>query len=146
MSAGQAEEGATLPFLDAVKDLLVDALGSRLSPGVAGYMDLFAEDGVLETPYVAPGSTSRLQGKPAIAGFLATLRGVIRLAEFRLLAAYPAQDDVAVLEYEGTVYLEKQGTRFQQRYISVLRLRGGRLALWREYTNPLAAQGASAAP
>ncbi len=145
MSADQAKAGATLPFLDAVKDLLVNALGSRLSPGVAGYMDLFAEDGVLETPYVAPGSTSRLQGKPAIAGFLDTLRGVIRLTDFRLLAAYPAQDGVTVLEYEGTVHLEKQSTRFQQRYIAVLQLRGGRLALWREYTNPLAAGTASAA-
>lgn len=146
MSVDQAESDRALPFLNAVKDLLVDALDNRLSPGVAGYMDLFAEDGVLETPYVAPGSTSRLQGKPAIAGFLATLRGVIHLADFRLLAAYPAQDGVTVLEYEGTVHLEKQGTRFHQRYISVLRLRGGRLALWREYTNPLAAQAASAAP
>lgn len=143
MNAGQAKAGATLPFLDAVKDLLVDALGSRLSPGVVGYMDLFAEDGVLETPYVAPGSASRLQGKPAIAGFLDTLRGVIRLADFRLLAAYPAQDGVTVLEYEGVVHLEKQGARFQQRYISVLRLQDGRLVLWREYTNPLASASAA---
>ena len=141
---GRAAEAAALPFLDAVAALLVDALGSRLSPGVAGYMDLFAEDGVLETPCVAPGSTSRVDGKPAIAAFLATLRGVIRLADFRLLAAYPAQDGVTVLEYEGTVHLEKQGTQFRQRYISVLRLQEGRLALWREYSNPLAAKAAAA--
>ncbi len=146
MTANLAKAGAALPFLDAVKDLLVDALGSRLTPGVTGYMDLFAEDGVLETPYVAPGSNSHLQGKSAIAGFLDTLGGVIRLADFHLLAAYTAQDGVTVLEYEGTVHLEKQGTQFHQRYISVLRLQGGRLALWREYTNPLAAQSASAAP
>ncbi len=132
-----------LPFLDAVKDLLVGALGGQLSPGVTDYMDLFAEDGVLETPYVPPGSTSRLQGKPAIAAFLDTLRGVIRLADFSLLAAYPAQDGITVLEYEGTVHLEKPGKRFRQRYIAVLRLRGGRLALWREYTNPLAAKTAA---
>ena len=133
-----------LPFLDAVKDLLVGALGGQLSPGVTDYMDLFAEDGVLETPYVSPGSTSRLQGKPAIAAFLDTLRGVIRLADFSLVAAYPAQDGVTtVLEYEGTVHLEKPGTRFRQRYIAVLQVRGGRLALWREYTNPLAAQAAA---
>ena len=143
MSLTPAEAGPTLPFLDAVKDLMIDALGSGLAPGVCDYMDLFAEDGVLETPYVPPGSTSRLEGKPAIAGFLATLRGVIRLAGFRLLASYPAQDGVTVLEYEGIVHLEKQGTLFNQRYISVLWLQEGRLALWREYTNPLAAQGAS---
>ena len=64
----------------------------------------------LETPYVAPGSTSRLQGKPAIAGFLATLRGVIRLADFSLLAAHPAHDAVTPLEHQRTVQLEKQGT------------------------------------
>ena len=69
-----------LPFLDAVKDLLVAALGSHLAPGVRDYMDLFADDGVLETPYVPPGSTSRLEGRPAIVAFLDELHGVIRLA------------------------------------------------------------------
>lgn len=136
-----------LPFLDAVKDLLVAALGPQLAPGVRDYLDLFADDGVLETPYVPPGSTSRLEGKPAITAFLGELRGVIRLADLSLLAAYPAQDGITtVLEYDGTVHLEKAGTQFRQRYIAVLQLRDGRLALWREYTNPIAAKTATAAP
>lgn len=136
-----------LPFLDAVKDLLVTALGPQLASGVHDYMDLFAEDGVLETPYVPPGNTSRLEGKPAITAFLGRLHGVIRLADFNLLAAYPAQDGITtVLEYDGTVHLEKAGTQFRQRYIAVLQLRNGRLALWREYTNPVAAKAATAAP
>lgn len=136
-----------LPFLDAVRDLLVAALGPHLAPGVGDYMDLFADDGVLETPYVPPGSTSRLEGKPAIIAFLDKLRGVIRLADFSLLAAYPAQDGITtVLEYDGTVHLEQAGTQFRQRYIAVLQLNDGRLALWREYTNPIAAKAATAAP
>lgn len=132
-----------LPFLDAAKDLMVTALGDRLSPGVADYLDLFCRDGVLETPYVSPGSTSRWEGQ-AIAAFLGKLRGVIRLADFSLVAAYPAQDGATtVLEYDGTVHLEKDGTQFRQRYIAVVTLRDGRIALWREYLNPLASQAAA---
>ena len=135
-----------LPFLDAVKTLLVDALGDRLSPGVDDYMDLFSDEGVLETPYVPPGASSRWEGRAAIAAFLDTLRGVIRLADVRLTASYPAADGATVvLEYEGTVHRERDGTQFSQRYISVVQLAAGRIVLWREYANPLAAQAAAPA-
>lgn len=131
----------SLAFLDGVTDLLRRALGQRLAPGVADYLDLFHEEGVLETPYVPRGSSSRWEGRTAIAAFLETLRGVIRLADFELLGAYPAEDGATVvLEYEGTVHLEQQGRQFRQRYISVVRTERGRIALWREYTNPLASQ------
>ena len=131
-----------LPFLDAARDLMVTALGARLAPGVTDYLDLFCDDGVLETPFVSPGSASRWEGQ-AIAAFLGTLHGVIRLADFSLVAAYPAQDGATtVLEYDGTVHLEQDGTRFRQRYIAVVTLRDGRIALWREYLNPLASQAA----
>ncbi len=122
---------------------MVTALGDRLSPGVADYLDLFCPDGVLETPYVSPGSPSRWDG-PEIAVYLGKLSGVIRLAEFTLVAAYPVQvGDTTVLEYDGTVHLENNGTRFRQRYIAVVTLRDGRIALWREYLNPLSSQAAA---
>lgn len=131
----------SLPHLDAVTGLLVAALGDRLAPGVSDYMDLFHEDGVLETPYVSADNPSRWEGRPAIAAFLETLCGVVRLADFRLLDVYPAEDSATVvLEYEGTVQLEQQGRQFRQRYISVVRTERGRIALWREYTNPLASK------
>ena len=135
-----------LPFLDAVKTLLVAALGDRLSPSVDDYMDLFSDEGVLETPYVPPGAPGRWEGRAAIAAFLDTLRGVVRLADVRLTASYPVADGVTVvLEYEGTVHLERDGTQFRQRYISVVQLAAGRIVLWREYTNPLAAKAATPA-
>lgn len=82
-------------------------------------------------------------GRAAIAARMEALRGVIRLADFAPTAAYPISDGASVvLEYTGTVHLERKGTSFRQNYIAVLTLRGGRLALWREYTNPLAAQAA----
>ena len=50
-----------------------------------------------------------------------------------------------MLEYEGTVHLEQDGTHFRQRYISVVQLAAGRIVLWGEYTNPLAAKAATPA-
>ena len=127
-------------------DLLADALGERLFLGVDDYMDLFSDEGVLETPYVPPGARSRSEGRAAIAAFLDMLQGVIRLADVRLTASYPAADGATVvLEYEGTVHLERDGTRFSQRYTSVVQLAAGRIVLWREYANPLAAKAATPA-
>ncbi len=132
-----------LPFLDAVKDLMVTALGNQLSPGVVDYLDLFCRDGVLETPYVSPGSPWSWKGQ-AVAAHLSGLQGVIRLADFSLVGAYPAQDGATtVLEYDGTVHREKDGTQFRQHYIAVVTLREGRISLWREYLNPLASQAAT---
>ena len=42
-----------------------------------------------------------------------------------------------MLEYHGPVDDLVRGVRFHQTYISVFRLAGGRLSLWREYLNPL---------
>ncbi len=37
----------------------------------------------------------------------------------------------------------QKGTRFRQRYVGIVTLRDGRIALWREYLNPLASQAAA---
>lgn len=132
------------PFLQAVTDLMRTALADRLDPAVQDYLDLFTDDGVMETPYVRPGSDGRSEGRSAIAARMEALRGVVRLSDFTLMATYPGADSqVVALEYTGTVHLEQKGVRFRQSYVAVLHLRDGRLALWREYTNPLAAEGAT---
>ncbi len=131
------------PYLQAVTDLIRTALADRLDPAVRDYLDLFADDGVMETPYVRPGGSGRSEGRPAIAARMEALRGVVRLSDFALTATYPGADSQVALEYAGTVHLEQKGVRFRQNYVAVLHLRDGRLALWREYTNPLAAEGAT---
>ena len=141
----QDKTSVRLPFLDAVKDLLLVGLDARLAPGINDYLDLFCDDGVLEIPYAPGGSTSRVEGRTKIAVYLETLRNVTRLADMTLKSAHSNLDgEVVVLEYDGTVCLERKGEQFRQSYISVLKIRNGRIALWREYTNPLA--GAAAAP
>ena len=142
----------TFPFLAANKRLLQTALGDWLAPGVEDYLDLFRDDAVLEIPYGATEAGDRVEGKAAISAYMEQLRGKVTLEEMRLTASYVspggegggAAGDTMVLEYAGTVHAEKREVRFRQRYIAVVTVRDGRIALFREYTNPLLARNAFA--
>jgi len=45
------------------------------------------------------------------------------------------------MEYHGTVENIEHGVTFRQGYISVFRLKGGRLATFREYLDPMRPPG-----
>lgn len=141
---------STFTFLAANTRLLQTALGHRLAPGVEDYLDLFRDDAVVEFPYKATEAGDRVEGKAAIAAYMEQLRGVVTLENMRLTASYAcpadaggnAASDTVVLEYAGTVHAEKTGVRFGQLYIAVVTVRDGRIALFREYTNPLLVRNA----
>ncbi len=134
---------APLPFLGGITRLLTTALGYRLAAGVEDYLDLFSDDAVLEIPYGATVAGQHADGKPAIAAYMEKLRGTVTLEDMTLEASHDAGGTV-VLEYRGTVHAERNDTRFEQRYVAVVTLRNGRIALFREYSNPLLAQQAFA--
>lgn len=123
-------------YLDTVKDLLIQALGERLAPGVPDYLDLFADDAVLETPYGLPDSRTRVVGRTDLAVFVESLRGYVELSDMTLRADYPSADGVVVLEYDGTVRQPERGLTFDQRYIAVIHTRAGRVTVFREYSDP----------
>ena len=125
--------GAPTP-LDAI---LAQAFGDRLAPG-ADFIDLFADDGVLECPFAPRGALRRLAGKPAIADYHGRLIAIQGSDGIVLKAIHPAEDaDTALLEYEGLVRNKRKGGGYRQRYLAVATVRGGRIALFREYWNPL---------
>ncbi len=128
------------PYLDAVTRLLVDALGPRLAPGVGDYLDLFAEDGVLETPYGPPRDTSRVAGREDLASFVESLRGYVVLSDMRLQTCHLGDDGYTFLEYGGTVHQPQRGITFAQQYVAVVRTERGRVTVFREYTDPSRAE------
>lgn len=123
------------PYLGAVTRLLVDALGDRLAPGVRDYLDLFAENGVLETPYEPPQQTRRVAGREELASFVESLRGYVVLSDMRLQECHLSDDGYAVLEYAGTVHQPRRDITFAQDYVAVVRTDRGRLTLFREYSD-----------
>lgn len=127
-------------YLDAVTWLLVDALGDRLTPGIEDYLDLFAESGVLETPYAPHDAPRRIAGRINLAAFVESLRGYVVLADMRLRCRILGDDGHAVLEYDGTVRQPRRSITFAQSYVAVVRTDGGRVTLLREYADPSRAE------
>ncbi len=134
----------TYPFLDANTRLMKEALGGRLALGVADYIDLFTEDAVLELPYGSSPAGDRVVGREAIAAYMEKLRGTVTLENQQITATHACDDSTVVIEYDGIVLAERTGRRAQQRYVAVVTLKEGRIALFREYSNPLLVKAAFA--
>ena len=84
------------PMVQAVTEMTRDALGDRLAPGAAEYLDMFHDDAVFEFPF-GVGGPVHIEGKPAMAAYLAKIEGATTFDRFDLKAAYPIQDDGMVL-------------------------------------------------
>lgn len=130
-------------FLDQVTHMLRHALGDSLAPGVVDYLDMFSEDAVFEFPF-SPGGGVHVEGKEGMAAYLRSIEDGIALDEFTLKAKYPMVDGrTTVLEYDSKGHHRITGRPYIQSYVTVLRMSGGRITLFREYFDPLAVMAAS---
>lgn len=121
-------------------DQLIAAHLERLTTDVAAWLELFAEDAVVEFPYAGSfGTPSRLEGLAAIRDYftrgLADFEG-LTLSNVRRLAG--ADPDAAAVEAHGSATIRSTGKRYEQDYVMFVRARGGRIVAYREYWNPLA--------
>ena len=122
---------------DSFSGLLRGALGDRLVAG-SGMEDLFTEDVVFEFPYAPEGLPRRLEGLPALADHLTRLGPMLDLRAFTLRAVHPSGGSV-ILEFSCLGAGVATGLPYHQHYISVVTLRDGRIARYRDYWNPLVA-------
>ncbi|ROO87030.1 hypothetical protein EDD29_4618 [Actinocorallia herbida] len=104
-----------------------------------GQADLFAEDGVLEVPFSADGMPRRFEGRETIrliisAALEHATRGTRRLLDHLEETVYETDDpEVVVAEFISRTEDIGTGERFQAPYIQVLRVRDGRIVLFRDY-------------
>jgi ketosteroid isomerase-like protein len=127
------------PFMagkfDSFGDLLRGALGPALVPADE-LLDLFAEDVVFEFPYAPEGLPRRLDGRNRLAAHLAQLGPLLEFDSFELDASHVC-GNVVVLEFTCRGRGVRTGAAYDQTYISVVTLRNGRIACYRDYWNPL---------
>jgi ketosteroid isomerase-like protein len=103
--------------------------------------DLLAEDVVVEWPFAAPGRPRRLAGREAFRALAGPARAALpfHFDEFDLGAVHETADpDVVVLEYRLGGTVTTTGQRRSAAFISVIRVRDGRIVLWREYQDTAA--------
>ena len=125
----------TVPSFSA---MLRETLGDRLAPSADTFVQMFAEDGVMEFPYALP-SPKRVEGRQALATHLGYLARLIELLDVSDVTKHQTGDPgLFILEFASSGRAVATGEPFEQRYISVIRVRDGHIVHYRDYWNPLA--------
>lgn len=133
----------TVPFIqrvtmidkfDSFSNLLRKALGPRLAQA-DDILGLFAEDVVFEFPYAPQGLPRRLEGRQALADHLVRLGPLLDLGALSLHSVHPSGNTV-IVEFSCAGKHLPTGAAYDQDYISVISLRSGRIAHYRDYWNP----------
>ena len=118
--------------------LLRTALGDSLAPTADSFVEMMAEDGVMEFPYVTAGEPVRLNGREAVRQHLASLAGLIDIDGFHDLVVHPSQTPgVFILQMRCTGTAVTTGLPYNQRYISVITVADGYIVNYLDYWNPL---------
>lgn len=117
----------------------------RLLTGSSAGLDtsLLADDAVVEMPFAPPGVPRRVEGREAFAAWAAprrkALAGRLHFTAVRDVVVHETADpELAVVEYTVEAVREPDGLRAAAPFAVVVRVRDGRVALWREYQDPAA--------
>jgi len=106
------------------------------------WIDLWADDGVLEFPFAPSGRRSRYVGKADILAYMkavaARMAGRIKSEGLDYFHMHPMLDpSMFCLEMGIKGRILETDAPYRQKYISIIATRGGKLSLYREYWNPL---------
>jgi ketosteroid isomerase-like protein len=124
--------------LGSFSSMLRKALGDRIQADASTFLEMVAEDVVMEFPYSPPGFPVRLDGREAIAKHLEGLSDIIAFDRMGEPTVHPSTDrNVVIIEFEGFGSGVATGEPYDQTYISVIRTGGGRILQYRDYWNPL---------
>lgn len=102
------------------------------------WIDLWAEDAVLEFPFSPPGRQRAYTGKAQILAYMKAAACRVGVDGTTALNLIPAQDpNVAVVELSTRGRAIPTGRPFNQSYVIVFETKEGKLWRYREYWNPL---------
>lgn len=127
----------TDPF-PAFSAALREALGERLASGATTFLDMVSDDVVMEFPYAPPGAPARVAGRGALGAYLDAVAGMVSVDAMRVERVHAAEPPGAVVVELTGSGRSRAGAPYEQRYVSVIDLRDGRIERYRDYWNPLA--------
>ena len=108
------------------------------------WIDLWADDGILEFPYAPPGRRSCYVGKTEILAYMKPLAGRIKVEEVKYRNVHPMFDPkTACMELAFKAHVASSGAPLNQKYVFFLETKAGRIWRWREYWNPIISMDAN---
>lgn len=124
-------------------DVVDRALELLLAHDMAGFAGLWAADGTMEFPFAPDGYPRRLEGRAAVTDYLRDYTDHVDLRAITDRTVHRTPDpEVVVVEFEVDGIAVRTRRPYRMRYISVITVRGGEIAGYRDYWSPLAAAGA----
>ena len=124
--------------VESFSTMLRKALGDRIDANAGTYLEMVADDGVMEFPYSPPGFPTRLDGRAAVARHLEGLSNIIAFDRMGEPIVHSTTDpNVVIIEFDGFGRGVATGEPYDQSYVSVVRTKGGRIIHYRDYWNPL---------
>jgi ketosteroid isomerase-like protein len=108
---------------------------------IPAWVDLFAEDAIVEFPYAsAVGSPERLEGKAAIYNYMKDVPAQMQNLIFTNIREYQRSNpNVLFAEVHGEALIVATGRHYQQDYVMRLETQEGKIIHYREYWNPIPA-------
>jgi ketosteroid isomerase-like protein len=120
--------------------LVNHALELLLAHDMAAFAGLWAEDGVAEFPFAAPGYPAKLEGRAAVAEYLRDYPNILDIREIPQSVMHQTVDPkVVVVEFEAAGVVVSTGAPYRMSYIAVITVRNNEIQRYRDYWSPLAA-------
>ncbi|MDQ1023620.1 ketosteroid isomerase-like protein [Streptomyces umbrinus] len=130
-----------MPANTSPADLYRHSLQLLLDKNIPAWVDLWAEDGVIEFPFAPQGWPGRLEGKEAIAAYMRHYPDHIDLHDFPDVRIHlTTESDVIVVEMRAVGRLVETDSPYDMTYIAVVTVRDGLISSYRDYWNPLVVQ------
>ncbi|MBK1787376.1 nuclear transport factor 2 family protein [Prauserella cavernicola] len=128
-----------MPATTSSAELFRHGLRLLLDKNIPAWVDLWADDGVMEFPFAPEGWPRRLEGKNAVADYMRSYPDHIDLHDFPELRIHQtAEPETIVVEMRGVGLVVRDGSPFDMTYIAVVTVEDGRITAYRDYWNPLA--------
>lgn len=125
--------GAEGPFFRIIREGL-----SGLVDG-EDYFDLLADDVVFEYVISVPGYPRRVEGRQGIIDLYVDYDSFMSVRSADNLHVYrDPEASVVVLEYEVHGESVESGNPYDNRFVSIITVKGGKVAWWRDYLDPVA--------
>jgi ketosteroid isomerase-like protein len=102
------------------------------------WIELWADDGVLEFPYAPAGRRRAYAGKAEILAYMKHATGRVAADSVESMRVFPMQDpDMAVIEVSIRGRALTTGAPYSQSFVMFFEVEDGKLRRYREYWNPL---------
>jgi ketosteroid isomerase-like protein len=121
-------------------DVVDRAMDLLLAHDMAGFAGLWAVDGTIEFPFAPAGYPQRVEGRAAVTEYLRDYTDHVDLRAITSRTVHRTADpEVVVVEFEVDGIAVRTGRPYRMKYISVITVRGGEIAGYRDYWSPVAA-------